>query len=197
MSDLTKLALEEALKQMLLKKPIDRITISDLTDLCDVSRMTFYYHFKDIYDLVEWSCEHDAARALGENKTYETWQEGFLLIFQEVKKNRPFVENVYHSVGMRQIMRYLNKMTYQLLIDVVEETADKLQQEENIIPDEEEKEFIANFYKHAFVGLMLDWIDGNMQDDPKKLIERLEYLIGGTIRQGLINACNHAKNFTD
>ena len=31
---------------------------------CGVNRMTFYYHFKDIYDLVEWCCEEDAARAL-------------------------------------------------------------------------------------------------------------------------------------
>ncbi len=38
--------------------------------------MTFYYHFKDIYDLVEWSCQEDASRALAGKKTYETWQQG-------------------------------------------------------------------------------------------------------------------------
>ena len=43
--------------------------------------MTFYYHFKDIYDLVEWSCLEDAKRALEEKKTYDTWQQGFLQIF--------------------------------------------------------------------------------------------------------------------
>ena len=46
--------------------------------------MTFYYHFKDIYDLVEWVCVEDAARALAGKKTYDTWQEGFLNIFQAV-----------------------------------------------------------------------------------------------------------------
>ncbi len=35
--------------------------------------MTFYYHFQDIYDLVEWSCEEDARQALANNKTAETW----------------------------------------------------------------------------------------------------------------------------
>ncbi|HRL58099.1 MAG TPA: TetR/AcrR family transcriptional regulator, partial [Lachnospira sp.] len=53
MSNTTKRALENSLKQMLLKKPLDKITISDLTDDCGISRMAFYYHFKDIYDLVE------------------------------------------------------------------------------------------------------------------------------------------------
>ena len=38
--------------------------------------MTFYYHFQDIYDLVEWSCEGDARQALANNKTAETWQTG-------------------------------------------------------------------------------------------------------------------------
>ena len=42
MSNTTKRALENSLKQMLLKKPLDKITISDLTDDCGISRMAFY-----------------------------------------------------------------------------------------------------------------------------------------------------------
>ena len=49
--------------------------------------MTFYYHFKDIYDLVEWSCLEDARKALEEKKTHDTWQEGFLNIFEAVLAN--------------------------------------------------------------------------------------------------------------
>ena len=64
MTNATKLALEESLKRLLLKKPLDKITINDLTTDCGISRMTFYYHFKDIYDLVEWACIEDATRAL-------------------------------------------------------------------------------------------------------------------------------------
>ena len=56
MANITKLALEAALKKELLMKPLDKITINDLTEDCGISRMAFYYHFKDIYDLVEWSC---------------------------------------------------------------------------------------------------------------------------------------------
>ena len=49
MSDITKRALEASLKKMLLKKPVTKITISDITEDCGVNRATFYYHFKDIY----------------------------------------------------------------------------------------------------------------------------------------------------
>lgn len=64
MSQVTKRALEASLKNLLLKKPLSKITINDITEDCGINRMTFYYHFKDIYDLVEWSCAEDAKKAL-------------------------------------------------------------------------------------------------------------------------------------
>ena len=56
MSQMTKRALVASLKDLLAEKPLDKITVTDLTEHCGVNRMTFYYHFKDIYDLVEWAC---------------------------------------------------------------------------------------------------------------------------------------------
>lgn len=78
MSQITKRALEVSLKKMLLQKPLDKITINDITEDCGISRMTFYYHFKDIYDLVEWCCMEDAAKAL--EKTEGTEVEKLLKI---------------------------------------------------------------------------------------------------------------------
>ena len=75
MSQTTKRALEASLKHLLLQKPLDKITINDIAEDCGINRMTFYYHFKDIYDLVEWSCYEDASKALAGNKTYDTWQQ--------------------------------------------------------------------------------------------------------------------------
>lgn len=179
MSQLTKRALEASLKKMLLKKPMDKITISDLTEDCGMNRMTFYYHFKDIYDLVEWSCVEDARKALEGKKTYQTWQQGFLQIFQAVLDNKPFILNVYRSVSREQVELYLHKVTYDLLIGVVEETAQGM----NV--RQEDKEFIADFYKYAFVGLMLDWVRHDMKESPEKIIDHLSLLISGNILTAL------------
>lgn len=179
MSQTTKRALEESLKRMLLKKPLDKITISDIAEDCGINRMTFYYHFKDIYDLVEWSCLEDAAKALNGKKTYETWQQGFLQIFQAVLENRPFILNVYHSVSREQVETYLYTLTYDLLIGVIEEKAAG----KNV--SDSDKKFIADFYKFAFVGLMLDWIKNGMKQDPKIIIDRLSVLIHGDITRAL------------
>ena len=53
MSQITKRALEQSLKNLLLKKPLNKITISDITEDCGINRMTFYYHFQDIPALIE------------------------------------------------------------------------------------------------------------------------------------------------
>ena len=179
MSQTTKLALEASLKHLLMKKPLDKITINDIAEDCGISRMTFYYHFKDIYDLVEWTCEEEARKALEGKKTYATWQEGFLQIFEAVKENKPFIMNVYHSVSREQIEIYLYKLTYELLIGVVEE------QSAGMNVRDSDKKFIADFYKYAFVGLMLDWIRNDMKEDPNLIIERLGGLMHGNILRAL------------
>ena len=179
MSQVTKRALEQSLKNLLLKKPLTKITINDIADDCGINRMTFYYHFKDIYDLVEWSCLEDAKRALDENKTYETWQQGFLQIFEAVQDNKPFILNVYHSVSQKKIESYLYKLTYDLLEGVVEEQAVGM----SVRP--EDKAFIANVYKYAFVGFMIDWIKKGMKEQPEAFIEKLSVLIKGDIKRAL------------
>ena len=120
MPNTTKQALEESLKHMLLKKPLDKITIRDITEDCGISRMAFYYHFKDIYDLVEWACIEDASKALQGKKTYETWQEGLLQIFEAVLENKPFILNAYRCISREQMERFLYQLTYGLIRGVVE-----------------------------------------------------------------------------
>ena len=181
MSQVTKRALEASLKNLLLKKPLDKITISDITDVCGINRMTFYYHFKDIYDLVEWSCVEDAKKALDGKKTYDTWQEGLFQILQAVLQNKPFIMNVYRSVNREKVEGYLYSITYDLLIKVVEEKAIGMEVRE------EDKKAIANFYKYSFVGVMLEWIGSDMREDPKCIVERLSVLLHGNI----VSALNH------
>ena len=171
MSELTKRALEQSLKNLLLQKPLNKITISDIADDCGINRMTFYYHFKDIYDLVEWSCQEDAAKALAGKKTYETWQQGFVGIFDAVRENKPFIMNVYRCVSREQVEKYLTPLTDDLLMGVINELSAEM------VVRAEDKAFIAQVYSYAFVGLMLDWIKDEMKQDPETLVNRFALVI--------------------
>lgn len=179
MSQITKRALEQSLKNLLLKKPLTKITINDITEDCGINRMTFYYHFKDIYDLVEWSCLEDARKALEEKKTYDTWQQGFLQIFEAVLENKPFIMNVYRCVHREQVEKYLKPLVDNLLLGVINEEA------EGITVREEDREFIAQVYSYIFVGLMLDWIKDDMKENPEDIVERLAVLIKGSVPEAL------------
>ena len=179
MSQITKRALERSLKNLLLKKPLTKITINDITDDCGINRMTFYYHFKDIYDLVEWSCLEDARQALDEKKTYDTWQQGFLQIFEAVRDNKPFVMNVYRCVHREQVERYLSPLVDSLLLDVIEKASD------GVSMRDEDKQFIARVYAYIFIGLMLDWIKDDMREQPEEIVSRLGRLIRGSIPEAV------------
>lgn len=139
MSNTAKQALEASLKKVMLQKPLDKITISDITSDCGISRMAFYYHFKDIYNLVEWPCLEDAKRALQGKKTYD------------------------------------------LLKAVVEEKTAGMQIRE------EQKEFIANFYKNSFVGIMLDWIKQGMKEDYSEIVDNMVLTLHGSITNSVQN----------
>ena len=180
MSQITKRALEQSLKNLLLKKPLTKITVSDIADDCGINRMTFYYHFKDIYDLVEWSCLEDAKRALDEKKTYETWQQGLLQIFEAVEENKPFILNVYRCVHREQVENYLQPLVDQLLLGVINEETG------NMTIRDEDKQFIAQIYSYIFIGLMLDWIKDDMREDPQPLVDRLARLIKGSMSEALL-----------
>lgn len=190
MSQTTKRALETSLKKLLLKKPINKITISDITDDCGVNRMTFYYHFTDIYDLARWACMEDAEQAIANNKTYDTWQQGFLNIFNAVLENKPFIKNVYHALDREQIENYLNTQTHELLMGVIEEQAT------GMFISEKDKEFIADFFKYAFNGIMLNWIADDMKEDPKYIVDRVSVLISGDITRAL-NSFRRDKHSAD
>ena len=179
MSQTTKRALAASLEKLLAKKPLDKITVIDIVEDCEVNRQTFYYHFRDIYDLLEWTLLNETSKALGGKKTYATWQEGFLNIFEWVQKNKAMVSNIYHSVSREHIERHLYEITYDLLIGVVEEQA------QDLSVRAEDKKFIADFYKYAFVGLMLDWIRKGMKEDPNVIMRDLSLLLQGNMRAAL------------
>ena len=174
----TKRALEASLKKLLLRKPLNKITINDITEDCGVNRMTFYYHFKDIYDLVDWILVEDATEALEGHQDFETWSDAFRDMLEKVQANRVLVLNVYRSISREQVEQYLYKMLDPLLRMFVER--------ENIPVQEEDKQFIIDFYKYALVGMVLEWIRKDMKTDPVLLTQRLNKLLHGGIRRTLL-----------
>ena len=179
MSQTTKRALEASLKKLLLQKPLNKITINDITEDCGVNRMTFYYHFKDIYDLVDWIMVEDAAKVLEGRQSFENWTDAFLDILHQVQDNKVLVMNVYRSVSREQVEQYLYKLLDPMLRDFVDRSA------QGFTVQDADKQFVVDFYKYALVGMALEWIRRDMKEDPARMTERLNVLLHGNLERAL------------
>ena len=185
MSQTTKRALEASLKKLLLEKPLKKITINDITEDCGVNRMTFYYHFKDIYDLVDWILMEDVAKTMEGRQSFDTWTEAFLDILHQIRDNKTLVLNVYRSVGREQVEQYL----YKLLDPMLKEFADR--ECRDITVQDDDKQFVVDFYKYAMVGVVLEWIRRDMKTEPAVMVERMGRMLQGDLRRAL---CRLASN---
>lgn len=177
----TKKALADSLKDLLRTRPLSKVTIADITEGCGINRMTFYYHFRDIYDLVEWICREECSAALGGPLDRETWQEGFCRLCRHVLEERSFFTAVYHSIGREQAENYLYRVTYSILRSAVDELAGDMP------IGEEEKKFIADFYKFAFVGVDSNGSAPGCASRRRSSPGRLSRLLNGHLELALRN----------
>ena len=102
-------------------------------------------------------------------------------IFDAVYENKPFILNAYRCISRDQIESFLFHLTSDLLMSVVEEKA------EGTSISEEDRRFIADFYKYSFVGLMLDWIKQGMKDDYIDLARKISITIRGSLTHSIEN----------
>ncbi len=134
--------------------------------------------------MIKWICIQDAA-ALKQKDSYDTWQEGFLEVFKTIEYDKPFIMNIFHCVSLDILNRYLYSLVYPVIYVVVNEKA------QNYIVKEEDKEFITNFYKYAFVAVVEEWIEKDMQEKPESIVNKLSILLEGTIERALSNLGRH------
>lgn len=181
MSQLTKLALENSLKKLLTEKPLNRITISEITNDCGVNRMTFYYHFRDIYDLIRWSCTKEAEMILGEIDLNASWQQGMTEILHRLRNNRLVLINVYRCISREEVEQFLHIILDTLIGNVISALSAGM----NI--QEADKAFVARVYSYAFVGVILDWVRDDMREDERRLVERFSLAIKDSVHVSLEN----------
>ncbi len=167
---ITKKALANSLKQLMEKIPLNKITVQDIVDNCELNRQTFYYHFQSIFDLLEWIYKTEVVESISENKSYETWTEGYLNILLYIEKNKKFCLNTFKYTERDNLDSIMYKITNGLLAGVVREVL------QNMGLKEEDKELICNFFSLAFIGLLVQWFRQGMKKKPEAIVGRLSKL---------------------
>ena len=188
MSVLTKKALVEAFGRLLAKKPFSKITVSDITEECGVSRMTFYYHFNDIYDLLEWSLETSFEKAMQGHYTYKTWRKGFLNVFNFALERKAIILNLFPQIEQNNMKKYLHLLAYKFALSVIEEIAP------NTNVKESDKNFIADTFAHTAIGVLISWVNNGMKEDPRIIVGKFSLMFEGIFSSALSKFNNTSEN---
>lgn len=170
MSDLTKQALIASFKKLLETEPFDKITISDITNDCGLSRQTFYYHFRDIFDMIRWIYNSESLNEIGGRGGYGTWQDKIRELFDYTLNNKSLILETFNSKCRNDLVGYYMDVSIRKISDIVEMKSDG-----DIA--EKDKKFIASVYAYAFVGIMVDWISDGMKESSEEMVDRVYKIV--------------------
>lgn len=179
MSSITKRALAASFIKLLSQQSLNKITVKDIVEDAQVNRQTFYYHFHDIYDLIRWifEKESEAAAASGENP--DDWGCVLRNVLEAMVRERPLVLNIIHSLNREHLEQYISEIIDTMIWTKLEQLGEGLQ------CTEADKKFIADFYKYAFLGILMDWVCRGMREEPQIISEHLMRLLDGELRRAL------------
>lgn len=175
----TRKLLADSLRVQLTRKPLEKITISDITSGCDMNRMTFYYHFRDIYDLLDWIFRDIADKILKSGTGRDTWQDVLKGLFQVTLENRDLILHLYRSLGWGRAEQYL----YGLVNPLVQARMEKMIRSSNL--SEENATFVVMFLSCAITGSVEDWIANGMSDDYEGVYGRLITILNGMAEEAV------------
>lgn len=184
MANTTKRALAASLKTRLTKMTLDKITIQQLVDDAEVSRKTFYYHFQDVYDLLEWLLVDEGTRILEGNTTADTWQKGLGNVLEYLQENRTIILNIFRS--MQSDVNYLKLHVTKLILPLMERIFDEQPGHERVLP--EDREFVLKFYSLGVVELVMVWIENGMKPDAETLMRQINKIFTGSM-ESTIQRC--------
>lgn len=178
MAQYTRKAILQTFQEMLEKMPFDKITVSAIVAKCEISSNTFYYHFRDIYDLLDTWLLIKKADYLENISDQTRWQDMTKAIVQALKNHSELVYHLFNSISRERLERCVFESTddtfYRLVCGETEGTA---------IP-EDELRAVAEYNSYSFLGFFLKFLWNDMQGDIDAGIEKIGLIFESNI-QGL------------
>jgi len=117
--ELTKELIASSMKELMLHQPFEKITIRMITEHAGVIRPTFYYHFQDKYEVLEWIVRHDlviSARMLMDRGLVD---EAIHVVFTDIGNDREFYRRAFLVIGQNSFMSIMVDQVKQFLLDLI------------------------------------------------------------------------------
>ena len=177
MSNLTKRQLSLSLQALLTQAPLDKITIQDLVNEAQVSRKTFYYHFQDIYDLLEWTLVEEGKKLLPGYTAEDGWQKSLGNVFLYFEQHKKMILNIYRS--LHKDSNLLQRHVSSLIFPLLEEYFDKQPGHERV--EAQDRQFLLGLYSYGIVDLFVHWVAEGMKPEASQMTARIVRLFQGSM----------------
>lgn len=171
-SNQTRAQLASATAKLIKKKPIDKISIREITDACDYPRSTFYYHYDDIYDLAAWIMAEHTVEAMRVNgKPATLWGESVVGLFKHFHNHIDFVRNIFSSKEfLRMADLFCLRAVDKILPDIIAIDGDRH-------TDPEFLHLLTMFYGHSMIDVCSKWVRNGMTLPPEEMAAILDLIV--------------------
>lgn len=169
----TKDAFKKSLKELVTEFPLNKISVKDITEHCGLSRNSFYYHFADKYELVNWIFYTDMLKSVNTFHEPSKLTESFVNVCRFLSQEREFYLACFRYTGQNSLYETL----YDLYFELWKLNLEMYYDEVNVKLQMEELEAIAGFNAHAMVGMISDWVKKGMRNNYMEYFERIKRLL--------------------
>lgn len=169
----TDILLAESFKELARKHSIEKITIKEITDLAGVIRPTFYNHFQDKYELLEWIITTDLLNPIEPLIQNGMISEGLILLFTNIKKDKEFYTRAVRLEGQNSFGEIARECVKKVLLEVIEKMKEGKQTKFSWLTSER----IAEYYAQSMCYVAIAWTKTGMTISPQELAEIYDYII--------------------
>ena len=173
----TKKTLAASLKKFMERKPLSKISVSEIIADCGVNRKTFYYHFEDIYALLKWTLEQEAIEVVKRFDLLLNLEEAIVFAMDYVDANQHILNCAYDSMGRDEMKRFF----YSDFIDVVRSIVDRIAANMGVSIDENFKQLLCAFYTEALAGMLIDYFQHKGKYNRDELIRSVLLILQTSI----------------
>ena len=164
-SEKTKYKLAGAVRELMVFTPVDRITVKQIVERCDVTRQTFYRNFKDKYDLINWYFDKLAIVSFRQMGVSLTLREGLIKKFEFIKGERCFFTAAFKSEDHNSLLQHDFDFIYEFYKDIIKKTYQKE------IPTA--LKFLLEMYCRGSIAMTVQWVTGGMKRSTEDMAELL------------------------
>lgn len=161
----TKMMLAETLISLLEKEPISKITVSELVNLCEINRKTFYYHFQDVYDLLEWYLNEEMLKAMQNIDILDDFNTTITYSIEYMERHSYLRNCIDNPLGRDKIVQLLNRALYPKALEML----DELQHRYEKTIETDFKEFIAKSVTRMTILSIIDAIENTDDFDVERM----------------------------